>query len=159
MQNTSSPKKRPSWDEYFMKLAEVIKKRSNCLRKPYGALIVKNNRIINTGYNGTPHGVKNCDEGGCVRCAKRDRGEIKTHEYQESCICIHAEQNAIIQAAYLGVSTKGGTMYSTISPCSSCAKLIINAGIIRYVFEEQHHDGEGINLLRKAGIKTEHINT
>ena len=84
---------------------------------------------------------------------RRERGEIKTHEYQESCICIHAEQNAIIQAAYQGSSTKGATMYSTISPCSSCAKLIINAGIIRYVYMELHHDGEGLNLLQKAKIE------
>lgn len=150
---------RPSWDEYFMELAEVIKKRSNCLRKPYGALIVKDNRIITTGYNGTPHEIKDCFDGGCERCSKREKNEIKTHEYQESCICIHAEQNAIIQAAYLGTSTKYGTMYATISPCSSCAKLIINAGIVRYVYSEIHHDKEGIRLLKKAGIKIEHIHT
>lgn len=144
---------RPSWDEYFMQLAEVIKKRSNCLRTPYGALIVKDNRIITTGYNGTPHGIKDCFDGGCERCLKREKGEIKTHEYQESCICIHAEQNAIIQAAYLGTTTKGGTMYATISPCSSCAKLIINAGIVQYIYSKSHHDIEGLNLLRKAGIK------
>lgn len=143
---------RPSWDEYFMQLAEVIKKRSNCLRTPYGALIVKDNRIITTGYNGTPHGIKDCFDGGCDRCLKREKGEIKTHEYQESCICIHAEQNAIIQAAYLGISTKGSTMYATISPCSSCVKLIINAGIIRYIYSKPHHDKEGVNLLKKAGI-------
>ncbi len=146
--------KKPSWDEYFMELAQVVKKRSNCLRRPYGCLIVIDFRIITTGYNGTPHGIKNCDEGGCERCTKREKGIIKTHEYQESCICVHAEQNAIIQAAYLGVSTKGAAMYSTISPCSSCAKLIINAGIVKYIYHEIHHDSEGINLLKKAGIET-----
>jgi dCMP deaminase len=145
--------KRPSWDEYFMELAEVVKKRSNCLRKPYGALIVKNFRIISTGYNGTPHGIKNCFEGGCKRCTRRAKGEIKTHEFQESCVCIHAEQNAIVQAAYLGSSTKGATMYSTISPCSSCAKLIINAGIIRYICHSLHHDQNGINLLKQGKIE------
>jgi dCMP deaminase len=145
--------KRPLWDEYFMELAEVVKKRSNCLRRNFGTLIVRDFRIISTGYNGTPHGIKNCSEGGCERCTKREKGEIKTHEYQESCICIHAEQNAIIQAAYMGSSTKGATMYSTISPCSSCAKLIINAGIVRYVYHEQHHDKAGIDLLKKAGIE------
>ncbi len=155
MKNTRVKNKRPSWDEYFMELAQVVKKRSNCLRAQYGALIVKDYRIITTGYNGTPHGVKNCSDGGCVRCLRRENGEIQTHEYQESCICIHAEQNAIIQASYLGVSTKGGTMYSTISPCSSCAKLIINAGIVRYVFHTLHHDHEGVKLLKQAGIKTE----
>jgi dCMP deaminase len=145
---------RPSWDEYFIDLAQIVKKRSNCLRIPYGALIVKDFRIISTGYNGTPHGIKNCIDGGCERCAKREKGEIKTHEFQESCICIHAEQNAIVQAAYQGISTKGAAMYSTISPCSSCAKLIINAGIIRYIYNTPHHDKEGIKLLQKAKIET-----
>lgn len=148
---------RPSWDVYFMRLAEVIRSRADCTRRRVGALIVKDFRIISTGYNGTPHNIKNCSEGGCERCKKRDEGKINWYEYEESCICIHAEQNAIIQAAYLGTSTKGSTMYSTTSPCSSCAKLIINAGIIRYVFKEQHHDKEGVNLLRKAGIQIEHI--
>lgn len=136
-----------------MELAQVIKKRSNCLRSAYGTLIVKDYRIITTGYNGTPHGIKNCIDGGCERCRRREKGEIQTHEYQESCICVHAEQNAIVQAAYMGSSTKGTTMYSTISPCSGCAKLIINAGIIRFVFQKPHHDEEGMHLLEKAGIE------
>ncbi|MDO8610859.1 MAG: cytidine/deoxycytidylate deaminase family protein [bacterium] len=144
---------KPTWDEYFMELVHIIKKRSNCLRPHYGSLIVRDHRIVTTGYNGTPHGIKNCDEGGCDRCSRREKGEIQTHEYQESCICVHSEQNAIIQAAYLGVSTNGATMYSTISPCSSCAKLIINAGIIEYVYDVAHHDIEGINLLKTAGIE------
>lgn len=145
--------KRPAWDDYFIELAQIVKKRSNCLRMAYGALIVKDHRIISTGYNGTPHGIKNCLDGGCERCARREKGEIKTHEYQESCICIHAEQNAIIQAAYQGSSTKGGSMYSTISPCSSCAKMIINAGIVRFVYEKPHHDKEGIKLLQIAKVE------
>ncbi|MBI4226187.1 cytidine/deoxycytidylate deaminase family protein [Candidatus Roizmanbacteria bacterium] len=144
--------KRPSWDDYFIELAQIVKKRSNCLRPPYGALIVKDFRILSSGYNGTPHGIKNCFAGGCERCARRQKGEIQTHEYQESCICIHAEQNAIIQAAYQGSSTKGATMYSTISPCSSCAKMIINAGIMRYVYHQLHHDTEGIKLLKSASV-------
>ena len=141
----ATAQKRPEWDDYFIELAHVVKKRSNCLRMAYGALIVKDFRIISTGYNGTPHGIKNCIDGGCKRCARREKGEIKTHEYQESCICIHAEQNAIIQAAYQGSATKKGTMYSTISPCSSCAKMIINAGITRFVYEKLHHDADGAN--------------
>ena len=149
--------RRPSWDEYFIELAQIIKKRSNCLRSSYGALVVKDFRIISTGYNGTPHGIKNCFEEGCERCARRQKGEIQTHEYQESCICIHAEQNAIIQAAYQGSSTKGATMYSTISPCSSCAKMIINAGITRYVYDKPHHDKEGIKLLKSAGVNVQKL--
>jgi dCMP deaminase len=145
--------KRPSWDEYFMELASVVRKRADCTRRVVGVLIVKDFRIISTGYNGTPHGIKNCSEGGCSRCQKRDQGKIDWYEYEESCVCIHAEQNAIIQAAYLGASTKGATLYSTTNPCSSCAKMLINAGIVKVVCRVEHHDGEGIKLLQKAGIE------
>ena len=138
---------------YFMKLVKVVRERADCTRRKVGALIVKDYRIISTGYNGTPHNIKNCSVGGCDRCKKRDEGKISRYEYEESCICIHAEQNAIIQAAYLGTSTKGGTMYSTTSPCSSCAKLIINAGIIQYVYSESHHDNQGLELLKEADIQ------
>ncbi|MBI5127209.1 cytidine/deoxycytidylate deaminase family protein [Candidatus Roizmanbacteria bacterium] len=147
--------KKPSWDEYFMKLAEVVKDRADCTRRQVGTVIVRDFRIITTGYNGTPHGIKNCSEGGCVRCKKRDNGEITSYEYEESCVCIHAEQNAIIQAAYLSVSTKGAILYSTTNPCSSCAKMLINAGIVKVVCKMEHHDKEGIELLKKAGVKVE----
>lgn len=147
--------KRPTWDEYFMMLAVVVKKRADCIRRQVGAIIVRDLRIISTGYNGTPHKIKNCSEGGCIRCQQRDKGEINWYEYEESCICIHAEQNAIIQAAYLGTSTKGATLYSTTNPCSSCAKMLINAGIIRVVCRKEHHDLGGIELLKKAGIVVE----
>lgn len=147
--------KRPSWDEYFMMMADVIKKRADCTRRKVGSLIVRDFRIISTGYNGTPHKIKNCSEGGCLRCLKRDKGEIKGYEYEESCVCIHAEQNAIIQAAYHGSSTKGATLYSTANPCSSCAKILTNAGIIRVVCRAEHHDLGGIELLKKAGISVE----
>lgn len=147
--------KRPNWDEYFMNLAKVVKSRADCLRRQVGAIIVKDFRIISTGYNGTPYKIKNCSEGGCLRCQKRDRGEIKGYEYEESCVCIHAEQNAIIQAAYQGSSTRGATIYSTTNPCSSCAKILINAGITRVVCRNKHHDLGGIELLKKAGVKVE----
>lgn len=150
---------RPSWDEYFMLLVHVIEKRADCLRRKVGAVIVKDFRIIATGYNGTPHGIKNCSEGGCDRCTKRNKGKINWYEYEESCICIHAEQNAIIQAAYLGTSTKGGTLYSTSNPCSSCSKMLINAGITRIVCKKDHHDLKGLQLLKKAGVKIAHINS
>lgn len=135
-----------------MMLADVVKKRADCSRRQVGSIIIKDKRIIATGYNGTPHKIKNCTDGGCSRCKKRDKKEIEWFEYEESCICIHAEQNAIIQAAYLGTSTKDATFYSTSNPCSSCAKMLINAGIIRLVYSKKHHDIEGINLLKKAGI-------
>lgn len=146
---------RPSWDEYFFNIAELVRSRANCLRRQVGAVIVKDYRILSTGYNGTPHGIKNCSQGGCERCLKRDKGEIDRYEYEESCICLHAEQNAIIQAAYLGVSTKDATLYCTTNPCSSCAKMLINAGVKRVVCRIEHHDQEGINLLKKAGVKVE----
>src|SRR3990167_1211551 len=147
--------KRPSWDEYFMMMADVAKRRADCTRRQVGSIIVRDFRIISTGYNGTPHKIKNCSEGGCLRCQKRDKGEIKGYEYEESCVCIHAEQNAIIQAAYLGISTKGATLYSTANPCSTCAKMIINAGIIKVVCQMEHHDLAGVEILKKAGVKVE----
>ena len=137
-----------------MSLAEVVKSRADCTRRRVGAIIVKDYRIISTGYNGTPHGINNCSEGGCPRCKKRDEGKINRYEYEESCICIHAEQNAIIQAAYLGTSTKGATLYTTFSPCSSCVKMIINAGIKRLVYNVKFHEKQGLKLLKKVGIET-----
>jgi len=138
-----------------MNLAEVVRTRADCTSRKVGAIIVKDFRIISTGYNGTPHKIQNCSEGGCLRCKKRKNKEIDWYEYEESCICIHAEQNAVIQAAYLGTSTKMATLYSTTNPCSSCAKMLINAGIKRLVCRREHHDGEGINLLKKAGVEVE----
>ncbi len=154
---TTTTKKRPSWDEYFMELAEVVRKRADCTRRKVGAVIVKDYRIISTGYNGTPHTIKNCSEGGCQRCKKRDERKINWYEYEESCVCIHAEQNAIIQAAYLGASTKGATLYSTTNPCSSCAKMLINAGITKVFCTIEHHDTEGIGLLKAAGVEVVQI--
>ncbi|MCL4364031.1 cytidine/deoxycytidylate deaminase family protein [Patescibacteria group bacterium] len=147
--------KKPTWDEYFMELAEVVKRRADCLSRQIGCLLVKDLRIMATGYNGTPHGIVDCSKGGCDRCQKRHRGELKSGEQEESCVCIHAEQNAIIQAAYLGLSSKGSTLFSTSNPCSSCAKMLINAGIVRVVCKMEHHDKEGIELLKKAGVKVE----
>lgn len=150
--------KRPSWDEYFLELAEVTKKRSNCFRNQMGALIVKDQRIIATGYNGTPRNVQNCDEGGCKRCTEREEGKLKRFEEEERCICIHAEQNAIIQAAYHGTSTKDGVMYLTVTPCLSCAKMIINAGITKVICGKEHHDLDGIKLLKTAGTLVQSTN-
>jgi len=140
-----------------MMIAEVVRTRADCLRRRVGAVIVKDFRIVSTGYNGTPRGIKNCTEGGCLRCLLRSQGKLKRGEKEESCICLHAEQNAIIQAAYLGTSTKGATLYTTANPCSSCAKMLINAGIIRVVCRMEHHDLEGIKLLEKAGVEVKKI--
>lgn len=147
--------KKPAWDDYFINIAKLVKTRADCLRRKVGAVIVKDHRILSTGYNGTPYGIKNCSEGGCLRCLLRHQKKLKSGEKEESCICLHAEQNAIIQAAYLGVSTKGATLYSTSNPCSSCAKMIINAGLKRVVCFLKHHDLQGIELLKKAKVEVE----
>lgn len=121
---------RPNWDEYFMGIAQVVAQRSNCSRRHVAALIVKDNHVLSTGYNGTPHKVKNCFEGGCPRCSST----TPSGKGLEECLCVHAEQNAICQAARFGVSTEGATIYITISPCLTCAKLIINSGIKEVVY-------------------------
>lgn len=136
-----------------MQLADVVATRSNCVRMQVGAIIVKDKRIIATGYNGTPHGIKNCIDGGCKRCSDRETNKINEGKDKEKCICIHAEQNAIIQSALHGASTQGGELYTTVEPCIACSKMIINAGITRVVFRELHHGGDGIRLLKRAGVR------
>ena len=140
-----------------MNLAEVVRTRADCTSRKVGAIIVKDFRIISTGYNGTPHKIQNCSEGGCLRCKKRKNKEIDWYEYEESCICIHAEQNAIIQAAYLGTSTKMATLYSTTNPCSSCAKMLINAGIREIVTSGDYPDELSVKFLKEAKIKVRKI--
>ncbi|HBM16223.1 MAG TPA: cytidine deaminase [Lentisphaeria bacterium] len=125
-------KKRPGWDEYFMNIAETTATRSNCCRRHVGAVIVKDKRIISTGYNGTPRGIKNCSDGGCPRC----NSEAVTGEKLDQCLCSHAEENAIVQAAYHGVSVKDSSIYTTYSPCLICTKMIINAGIKEVIYRE-----------------------
>ncbi|NTU46006.1 cytidine deaminase [Candidatus Roizmanbacteria bacterium] len=144
---------RPSWHEYFMKIAEDTKLRSNCIRRQVGAIIVKDKRIIATGYNGTPAGITPCFEGGCERCIRREKNELAEGEDKNSCICVHAEQNAIIQCAYHGVSTKDANMYITGMPCRQCAKLIINCGIKTIYAKQEEHDPLGELLLKQAGIE------
>jgi len=141
---------RPSWDEYFMKIAHLVAERSTCLRRRVGAIIVKDKRIISTGYNGAPRGVAHCLDTGCLR---EQRG-IPSGERQELCRGAHAEQNAIIQAASSGVSMEGATMYSTTAPCSTCAKMIINAGIRRLVLGGRYPDSLGEALIEEAGVET-----
>ena len=149
--------KRPSWDEYFMKLAHEVKERSNCIRMKVGVVLVKDRQIIATGYNGTPKGIKNCIEGGCQRCLDRHNNRLQQGERKDLCICVHAEENAILQSAYHGVSTKGAVMYSTIAPCAFCAKSIINAGISEVIYQDNHPGAMGESLLQKAGVKVRNI--
>ena len=142
---------RPDWDTYFMSIAQVVATRANCSRRKVAAVIVSENRIISTGYNGTPRGIKNCFEGGCPRCS----GNVASGASLEECICVHAEQNAIIQAAKLGVSIDGATLYCTHQPCSMCCKMIINSGITRVVYKEGYPDAFTLELFAEAGVKVE----
>lgn len=138
---------RPSWDEYFMQMAELVATRSTCLRRQVGAVIVRDKHIIATGYNGAPRGLKHCAEVGCLR----ERLGVPSGERTELCRAIHAEQNAIIQAATLGQSIEGASIYVTHQPCSLCAKMIINAGIDKIVVKEGYPDQLAVELLEEAG--------
>ena len=128
---------RISWDEYFMEMAELTARRSTCLRRHVGAVIVKDRHVIATGYNGSPRGLSHCgDRGGCLR----EKLQIPSGQRHELCRAVHAEQNAIIQAATLGQSIEGGTIYITNQPCVVCAKMIVNAGISRIVVRDGYPD-------------------
>ncbi len=142
------PYKRPSWDEYFLKMAYLVAERSTCLRHHVGAVIVKDNHVISTGYNGAAAGVKDCLELGCLR----DQLGIASGTRHEICRAIHAEQNAIIQAALHGKSTEGATIYCTHSPCIICAKMIANAKIKKFVTANYYPDKAYEELFKEAGI-------
>jgi dCMP deaminase len=145
---------RPGWDQYFMAIARVVATRSNCLKRHVAAVIVKDKRIISTGYNGTPRGIKNCDEGGCPRCNSFAASGTKLDE----CVCSHGEENAIVQASYHGISIKDSTIYTTFSPCLFCTKLIINSGISEVVYNADYPMGEmPIALLREAMINVRQV--
>ena len=145
---------RPSWDEYFMTIAYETARRSNCLRRQIGAVLVRDRRIVSTGYNGTPLGVKNCFEGGCTRCSS----DVPSGQSYDTCICVHAEQNAIVLAARNGISTDGGILYTTLRPCFGCAKESIQAGIIEVVYSEDYRYPEDLErvyqgLIQEAQLK------
>ncbi|HPB17968.1 MAG TPA: cytidine/deoxycytidylate deaminase family protein [Clostridia bacterium] len=140
---------RPSWDEYFMQVVHLVKTRSTCLRRKVGAVIVKDKRILATGYNGAPVGCRHCEETGCLR----QKLNVPSGERHELCRAIHAEQNAIVQAAKAGTSIDGSTIYVSAQPCVICAKLLINSGIIRIVFEGDYPDELSKELLDESGIE------
>ncbi len=144
---------RPDWDAYFMEIAGIVSKRSTCLRRKVGALIVKERRILSTGYNGAPSGLAHCAEAGCIRA---ERG-IAPGERHELCRGLHAEQNAIIQAAYHGVPITGGLVYCTHHPCSLCVKMIINAGITHVFYLEGYPDELAVNLIAESGIIVQQV--
>ncbi len=145
---------RPSWDEYFMNIAKVVASRSNCIKRKVASIIVKDKRIISTGYNGTPRGTKNCNEGGCPRCM----GMAESGKDLGECLCSHGEENAITQAAYHGISVKDSTLYTTFSPCLICTKMIINAGIREVVYNEEYTMSEvSLNLLKEAKVSVRRL--
>ena len=149
LQTLAMSAERPGWDEYFMEIAKRVALRSNCIKRKVAAIIVKDQRIISTGYNGTPRGIKNCNEGGCPRCHKFGISGSNL----EACLCSHAEENSIVQSAYHGVSIKGATLYSTLSPCLACTKMIINSGIQEVIYNKGYSLEETASrLLKEAGI-------
>ena len=132
-----------------MDIAHVVARRGNCRRRQVAAVIVRDRRIVSTGYNGTPRGITNCDEGGCARCSSN----APSGQSLGDCICCHAEENAIVQAAYHGIAVKGGTLYCTTSPCLMCTKMIINAGLAEVVYEQDYHFNEQARaLFAEAGV-------
>lgn len=145
---------RISWDEYFMQMAELTSRRSTCLRRHVGAVIVKDRRMIASGYNGAPRGMKHCGElGGCLR----EQLHVPSGERHELCRALHAEQNAIIQAAMMGNSIEGGTIYVTDHPCSICAKMIINAGLKRIVIRRGYPDKLAVQILEESGLQVDRL--
>ncbi len=142
---------RPSWDEYFMSITKEVSTRSTCIRRKVGAIIVKNKRILSTGYNGTPAGITHCTEETCLRT----KFNIPSGEKHELCRGLHAEQNAIIQAALHGVSIAGADIYITTQPCSICTKMLINAGIKKFTYQNPYNDPLALEMIKEAGIEVE----
>ena len=140
---------RPSWDEYFMNIAKVVASRSNCMKRKVAAIIVRDKRVVSTGYNGTPRGTRNCNEGGCPRCNNLAASGTALDE----CLCSHGEENAIVQASYHGVSLKDAIIYTTFAPCLQCSKMIINSGIREVIYNMDYPLNEsGFRLFQEAGI-------
>lgn len=143
-------KVRPSWDEYFMQITHLVATRSTCLRRQVGALLVKDRNILATGYNGVPSGIRHCEEVGCLR----EQLKVPSGERHELCRGLHAEQNAIIQAARHGINIQGSKLYCTDSPCSICSKMLINAGIEQIIYGRGYADDLAREMLAEAGIET-----
>jgi len=142
---------RPGWDEYFIEITRLVARRSTCLRRQVGAVVVKDRNILASGYNGVPTGITHCAETGCLRV----KLNVPSGERHELCRGLHAEQNAIIQAAKHGTNIDGATLYSTTMPCIICAKMIINAGIRRVVYEEGYADQLSMEMVAESGLVVE----
>lgn len=141
--------KRPSWDEYFLEMAGLVSKRATCLRRRVGAVLVKDKEILATGYNGAPSGLAHCQDSGCIR----KKLNVPSGERHELCRGLHAEQNALIQAALHGVSVKGSMLYATNQPCIICVKMLINAGIKEIIILDGYPDKMAMDFLKEAGIR------
>lgn len=149
--NTAQPPPggRPDWDEYFLDIAALVARRSTCRRRSVGALLVRDRRLLTTGYNGAPSGLRHCLDIGCLR----EEMKIPSGERHELCRGLHAEQNAIIQAALHGVGVDGATLYCTNQPCVICAKMLINAGVVRLVIRDGYRDDLAAVMFEEAGIE------
>jgi len=145
--------KRPKWDNYFLGIAKLVSERSTCLRRKVGSILVRDNRILATGYNGAPSGITHCAQTGCLR----EKLKIPSGQRHELCRGLHAEQNAIMQAALHGVTVKGSKLYSTIQPCIICAKMLINAGIKEIVITRGYPDKMAAQFLKEAKITVRKI--
>ena len=140
---------RPGWDEYFMDIAKVVASRSNCMKRKVAAIIVRDKRVVSTGYNGTPRGTRNCNEGGCPRCNSMATSGTALDE----CLCSHGEENAIVQASYHGVSLKDAIIYTTFAPCLQCSKMIINSGIREVIYNMDYPlNDSAFRLFQEAGV-------
>ncbi len=146
---------RPTYDEYFMKMAFLAASRSTCLRRKVGAVLVKDKHVLSTGYNGPPKGLKHCNETGCLREQRR----IPSGERHEICRGLHAEQNAIIQAALFGISIKDSILYVTNTPCVVCAKMLINAGVSEIIYEGEYPDDLATEMLAESKVKLKKVRT
>ena len=151
MKRKRADTKRPSWDEYFSRITQEVSKRSTCLRRKVGAILVLDKRILATGYNGVPSRITHCSERGCLR----EEHEVPSGERHELCRGLHAEMNALIQAANHGIRVHGATLYSTAFPCSLCAKMLINGGITRVVAQDDYADPLAKDLFAEAGMRVE----
>lgn len=140
---------RPSWDAYFMSIAHLVARRSTCLRRKVGAVLVRDHRILATGYNGAPSGLRHCLEVGCLR----EQMKVPSGQRHELCRALHAEQNVLIQAAYHGVSVAGSTLYCTNLPCIICTKMLINAGVVSIRYADGYPDELSRDMLEEAGIE------
>jgi len=144
---------RPSWDEYFMEITNLVSRRSTCLRREVGAVLVKDKNILATGYNGAPSGIAHCLDVGCLR----EKLRIPSGERHELCRGLHAEQNAIIQAAKHGTNIEGATLYCSTMPCIICTKMIINAGIGRIVYKEGYADQLAAEMIGESAVVVEYF--